>query len=116
MLTLNSRVPLVAASLTLTSGNAAGREIHVAVSGDDAEVGTELRPFRAIGRGAAEAQTGAQVIVDGGTYGEWVKPPRGGASERRGLGSDGVGGVGVGPRQLVLTALFDAFPCGLGNA
>jgi Right handed beta helix region len=70
-------------SLTLPTAAAAGREIHVAVTGDDAGPGTAARPYRTIGRGAAEAQSGDRVIVHGGTYREWIKPLRGGTSEER---------------------------------
>ena len=83
MLSLHSRLCILAVSLTLMAGAVAGREIHVAVTGDDHGPGTAARPFRTIGRGAAEAQPGDQVIVHGGTYREWVKPPRGGTSEER---------------------------------
>jgi len=73
----------LAISLTFMTAAATGREIHVAVTGDDAGAGSAALPFRTVGRGGAEAQPGDQVIVHGGTYREWVKPPRGGTSEER---------------------------------
>jgi alpha-N-arabinofuranosidase len=81
MMPLDSRRLLLAVWLIFLPRPAASREIHVAVTGDDAGPGTAIQPFQTIGRGAAEAQPGDQVIVHRGTYREWVKPPRGGTSE-----------------------------------
>ncbi len=83
MLPRCSSVLWLAISLTLMTGVATGREIHVAITGDDAGVGSAALPFRTMGRGAAAAQPGDEVIVHAGTYREWVKPPRGGTSEER---------------------------------
>ncbi len=58
-------------------------DIHVAVTGSDSADGSELRPFRTIGRGAKAAQPGDTVVVHAGEYREWVKPPRGGRGDRR---------------------------------
>jgi len=60
----------------------AGREIHVAVSGDDSAPGTREAPLRTINRAAAVAQPGDVITVHAGTYREWVRPPRGGTGEQ----------------------------------
>lgn len=57
------------------------REIHVSETGSDSAPGTEARPYRTINKAASVAQPGDTVIVCGGTYREWVKPPRGGTDE-----------------------------------
>lgn len=61
---------------------AAAREIHVSTTGSDATSGSQAEPYRTIGKAAAVAQPGDTVIVHGGTYREWVKPARGGTSEK----------------------------------
>ena len=45
--------------------------------------GSQVRPFRTINRAAALAQPGDTVVVHGGEYREWVRPRRGGLSDRR---------------------------------
>jgi hypothetical protein len=62
-------------------GCAYGREYHVSVKGDDANMGTEKSPFRTIGRAALAAYAGDVITVHEGTYREWVNPPRGGTGE-----------------------------------
>ncbi|MGH7919978.1 MAG: DUF1565 domain-containing protein, partial [Candidatus Dormibacteraceae bacterium] len=58
-------------------------DIHVAPTGSDSAEGSATRPFRTIGRAANAAQPGDTVVVHAGEYREWVKPPRGGRSDRR---------------------------------
>jgi hypothetical protein len=57
--------------------------LHVATTGSDAADGSADRPFRTIGRAAVLARPGDTVVVHGGEYREWVKPRRGGLSDRR---------------------------------
>jgi len=54
------------------------REYHVSVKGNDNATGTELSPFRTIGRAALAAYPGDVITVHAGVYREWVNPPRGG--------------------------------------
>jgi len=61
-------------------GSLQAKEIHVSVSGDDMNTGTLQKPFRTINKAADVAQPGDVVTVHSGTYREWVKPARGGAS------------------------------------
>ncbi len=56
--------------------------LHVATSGSDRASGTEQEPLRTISRAAALAMPGDTVVVHAGEYREWVKPARGGRSER----------------------------------
>lgn len=58
-------------------------DIHVAPAGSEGADGSAARPFRTIGRAAEAAQPGDTVVVHAGEYREWVKPPRGGRSDRR---------------------------------
>ena len=57
------------------------REYHVSVKGNDNATGTELSPFRTIGRAALAAYPGDVITVHAGVYREWVNPPRGGDSD-----------------------------------
>ena len=61
------------------SGNA--REYHVSVKGNDNRAGTELAPFKTIGRATQMAYPGDVITVHAGVYREWVNPPRGGESD-----------------------------------
>ncbi len=68
-------------AIVLARSNASARDIHVATSGDESGVGSADLPYRTISRAASVAEAGDTVIVHGGTYREWVKPPRGGTRE-----------------------------------
>ena len=65
--------------LPLTITRAA--ELHVAVTGDDANSGNPSAPLRTIQRAAELAQPGDRITVHEGVYRERVNPPRGGTSE-----------------------------------
>ena len=57
------------------------REIHVSASdpaASDDNDGSAARPFRTIGRAAAEAEPGTRVRIHAGLYRECVKPAKGG--------------------------------------
>ncbi|PIO97827.1 right-handed parallel beta-helix repeat-containing protein [Pleomorphomonas carboxyditropha] len=56
---------------------------HVAITGSDAADGSAGTPLRTINRAAALAQPGDTIVVHEGEYREWVKPARGGLSDRR---------------------------------
>ena len=60
---------------------ASATEIHVAITGDDANPGTRELPLRTIQRAANLAQPGDVVTVHEGIYRERINPPRGGASD-----------------------------------
>jgi hypothetical protein len=67
--------------IALGASAASARELHVAADGSDSGPGSEARPFLTINKAASVAQPGDVVTVHGGTYREWVKPPRGGTGE-----------------------------------
>ncbi|MDR1592932.1 MAG: right-handed parallel beta-helix repeat-containing protein [Prevotellaceae bacterium] len=69
--------------LLVVGGLAYGREYHVSVKGNDANQGTEIAPFRSIGRAALAAYPGDVITVHAGTYREWVNPPRGGTCDEK---------------------------------
>ena len=84
------RSPIRSLLLLLVLAIAAGRprcgsatELHVAVSGKDANPGTKAAPLRTIQHAAELAQPGDVVTVHEGVYREQVKPPRGGSSNRQ---------------------------------
>ena len=56
---------------------------HVATNGSDSSAGSPDRPFRTINRAAELARAGDTVVVHEGVYREWVRPRRGGLSDRR---------------------------------
>jgi len=58
-------------------------ELHVAVSGNDGNSGTQVAPLRTIQRGAELARAGDVVTVHAGTYRERVTPPRGGETGQK---------------------------------
>ena len=72
-----------AAPLLLVPLAASAADFHVAPSGDDANAGSREAPLRTIQRAADLAQPGDVITVHEGIYREWVKPPRGGESDRR---------------------------------
>jgi Right handed beta helix region/Protein of unknown function (DUF1565) len=57
--------------------------LHVATAGSDSAEGSPDRPLRTIDRAAELAQPGDTVVVHEGVYREWVRPRRGGLSDRR---------------------------------
>ena len=57
--------------------------LHVATAGSDSSEGSPDRPLRTIDRAAELAQPGDTVVVHEGVYREWVRPRRGGLSDRR---------------------------------
>lgn len=61
-------------------GSIQAKEIHVSITGNDINDGTSLAPLRTINKAASLLQPGDVAIVHGGTYREWVRPIRGGAS------------------------------------
>ena len=58
-------------------------EFHVAITGNDANPGTQAAPLRTIQRAAYLAQPGDTVTVHAGVYRERINPPRGGESDAR---------------------------------
>lgn len=56
-------------------------EIHVALTGKDANAGSQAAPLRTIQAAAKLAQAGDVVTVHGGIYRERIAPPRGGESD-----------------------------------
>ncbi len=57
------------------------KEIHVAVTGNDANGGASSAPLKTISAAAKLAQPGDVITVHEGTYRERVTPPRGGDSD-----------------------------------
>ena len=57
------------------------RELHVSTKGQKQASGSVNDPFPSINQAAFVAQPGDTIIVQGGTYREYVKPPRGGTGE-----------------------------------
>ncbi|WP_129337683.1 DUF1565 domain-containing protein [Cellulomonas endophytica] len=58
-------------------------ELHVATTGSDDADGSSARPLRTVSRAALLAEPGDTVTVHAGEYREWVRPARGGLSDRR---------------------------------
>lgn len=58
------------------------KEYYVAVSGNDSNNGSFLKPFKTISVAAKKAMAGDAIIVRAGVYREQVAPPRGGNSEK----------------------------------
>lgn len=57
-------------------------EYHVAVTGDDSNMGTSVQPFRTIMAAAQKAMPGDIITIHEGVYRERITPPRGGNSEQ----------------------------------
>ena len=72
---------LTAAAMLSASPTALARDLFVAKTGNDFNVGSKDAPFLTISRAAEKAGPGDTVIVREGVYREWVRPLRGGASE-----------------------------------
>jgi len=68
------------AAISVLASAVSAREVHVSRAGSDSSPGSKARPFLTINKAASVAQPGDTVTVHGGTYREWVKPPRGGTS------------------------------------
>ncbi len=60
-----------------------GREYVVACQGRDTDPGTRAHPLRTIQRAADLMEPGDVCTIRGGTYREWVRPPRGGTGEEQ---------------------------------
>ena len=75
----------VLTSLTLVGFPAAlrAKEFHVAVIGDDSNLGTKGAPLGTIQHAAELAQPGDVITVHAGIYRERINPPRGGTSEKQ---------------------------------
>jgi alpha-N-arabinofuranosidase len=81
--TTQAVVPFIAVLLLAPLAAARGAEIHVAPSGNDANLGTQAAPLRTIQRAADLAQPGDVITVHQGVYREQVKPARGGQSDQK---------------------------------
>jgi len=68
-------------AMASAGSHALTREIYVAKTGSDSGPGSQARPYLTIQKAASVARPGDVVSVYGGTYREWVKPPRGGSGE-----------------------------------
>src|SRR5688500_11099903 len=60
-----------------------GREIHVALTGNDQAAGTQRAPWRTLGKAATEARAGGTVILHAGVYRETLEPAQAGTGENR---------------------------------
>jgi len=69
------------AGLLLTACGPAGKEYHVAVTGNDAGDGSAGKPLKTIMAAARVAQPGDIITVHAGVYRERINPPRGGNSD-----------------------------------
>jgi alpha-N-arabinofuranosidase len=78
---MNNTVAAIAGSIVF-AWCAGASEIHVAITGSDANSGTKQSPFRTIQHAADMAQPGDVIMVHEGVYRERVNPPRGGTSEK----------------------------------
>jgi alpha-N-arabinofuranosidase len=74
---------IMAAAIIGAAVEVRAAEIHVAVNGKDANVGTPAAPLRTIQRAAEMARPGDVVTVHAGVYRERISPPRGGESDAK---------------------------------
>ncbi|WP_083959109.1 discoidin domain-containing protein [Herbidospora mongoliensis] len=72
---------VMVATMVTPSHAAAGRQLHVAKTGNDTNAGSSAAPYLTINKAAQEAQPGDTVVVHAGLYREWVRPARGGTGE-----------------------------------
>ena len=70
-------------ALLLALSTAGAAELHVAITGKDANPGTSAAPLRTIQHAADLAQPGDTITVHAGVYRERVSPPHGGESDAR---------------------------------
>lgn len=77
---MTGKVPFLLV-ICLISATAWADEYFVSSAGSDANPGTKAKPFQTIQKAADVMQPGDCCTVQAGVYREWVKPPRGGASE-----------------------------------
>jgi alpha-N-arabinofuranosidase len=70
-------------SLVALASTLHATEFHVAVTGKDANAGTQSAPFLTIQRAAEAAQPSDVVTVHEGVYRERINPPRGGSSDAK---------------------------------
>ena len=61
----------------------AGKEFHVATTGDNSNPGSSSEPLLTISAAASLARPGDDIIVHQGIYRECIRPPRGGESESK---------------------------------
>jgi Protein of unknown function (DUF1565). len=73
---------LLILSLIISTGVYAQKVYHVSVHGNDANEGSQQRPFKTIQAAANAAMPGDVVCVHAGVYREQVTPPRGGNSDQ----------------------------------
>jgi hypothetical protein len=59
------------------------KEYHVSVNGNDANDGSEQKPFKTIMQAVRAAYPGDTITVHAGTYREWINPLRGGESDAK---------------------------------
>jgi len=78
-----SRVCGMTAMMLIPLAGLQAAELHVAVTGNDAQHGTKKAPLRTIQRAANLAQPGDIVTVHEGIYRETISPPRGGVSDQK---------------------------------
>ena len=71
------------AAMILTATTLCATEFHVAISGSDANPGSQRAPFRTLQHAADLAQPGDVITVHEGIYRERVNPPRGGVSDTK---------------------------------
>jgi alpha-N-arabinofuranosidase len=69
--------------------------IHVAITGKDADPGTQAAPLRTIQRAADLAQPGDTVTAHAGVYRERINPPRSGESANKRIVYQAAGGEKV---------------------